>query len=382
MGADHDMRAVMATLPVPDLDGEPFARAPELTDASVAIVTTAGLHTADDEKFGLLDPAFRVLPHGRGDLRMSHNSQNFDRSGIMLDRNVAYPVDRLDELAASGVIGRVSPSHFSFMGAQQDLSTILQDTGPLVAKLLRDQDTDVVLLTPVSPLCTRTVCALAYVFESAGIATVSLVSMVEVATRMHPPRALYGDFPLGRPLGRPNDPEFQHRVLASAFGLLASAKQPTLITFPEVVVDEVDVPLSCPMPARLDASVPASVDEMRGLRRAFDRAADSGIRTALDPEDVEAALFAFERVVAGTPWVEAEIPDNPLTAALGIRSYYEQAAAGLSDHVPAARAAESWFAQTTASGALMREAMRVMRDQKAPQPFWFYLLPVSQHRRD
>ena len=149
MSADHDMRAVMATLPVPDLDGSPFAPAPALGEASVAIVTTAGLHTADDESFGLLDPASRVIPHGHPDLRMSHNSQNFDRSGVMLDRNVVFPVDRLDELAASGVIGRVSPSHFSFMGAQQDLSTILADTGPHVAKLLRDQGTDVVLLTPV-----------------------------------------------------------------------------------------------------------------------------------------------------------------------------------------------------------------------------------------
>ncbi|MEP6626102.1 MAG: glycine/sarcosine/betaine reductase selenoprotein B family protein [Acidimicrobiia bacterium] len=149
MGADHDMRATMATLPVPELDRVPFAVAPRLADASVAIVTTAGLHTAEDDRFGLLDPAFRVLPHGQSDLRMSHNSQNFDRSGIMLDRNVVYPVDRLDELATAGVIGRVSPNHFSFMGAQQDLSTILSDTGPQVAKLLRDQGTDVVLLTPV-----------------------------------------------------------------------------------------------------------------------------------------------------------------------------------------------------------------------------------------
>ena len=61
MSADHDMRAVMATLPVPDLDGSPFAPAPALGEASVAIVTTAGLHTADDESFGLLDPAFRVI---------------------------------------------------------------------------------------------------------------------------------------------------------------------------------------------------------------------------------------------------------------------------------------------------------------------------------
>ena len=149
MGADQDMRALMAELPVPDLDAMPFTAAPELADASVAIVTTAGLHLAEEESFGLLDPAFRVLPHGAGNVCMSHNSQNFDRSGIMLDRNVAYPVDRLDELAARGVIGKVAPTHLSFMGAQQDLTTILLDTGPRAAAMLREQGTDVVLLTPV-----------------------------------------------------------------------------------------------------------------------------------------------------------------------------------------------------------------------------------------
>ena len=140
---------MMATLGVPALDGNPFAAVPELSDANVAIVTTAGLHLADEESFGLLDPAFRVLPHGSANVRMSHNSQNFDRSGIMLDRNVVYPVDRLDELAARGAIGGVSPAHVSFMGAQQDLTTILLDTGPKAAALLREQGTDVVLLTPV-----------------------------------------------------------------------------------------------------------------------------------------------------------------------------------------------------------------------------------------
>jgi hypothetical protein len=214
--------------------------------------------------------------------------------------------------------------------------------------------------------------------ESAGIATVSLVSMREVAERMPIPRALYCEFPLGRPLGRPCDPEFQHAVLRAAFALL-DATGPTLVTYPEVVTDEVDVPLACPMPARLDASLPPAVAELRGLRDAFDRAA-GGIRAAVDPDVVEAALAGFVRVADGTPWDRAEIPDNPVTAALAIRGYYEQAAAGLSEHVPAARSAETWFAQQTEAGRTLHRAQQAMKDAGAPQPFWFYVLPVSQHR--
>jgi D-proline reductase (dithiol) PrdB len=149
MTADGDMRAVMATLPVPDLEGHPFVTPPALADASVAIVTTAGLHLDGEDTFGIFDASYRVLPHGRDDIVISHNSQNLDRSGMMLDRNVVFPVDRLDELAAQGTIGSVAPTHLSFMGAQQDLATILADTGRRAAHHLREQGTDIALLTPV-----------------------------------------------------------------------------------------------------------------------------------------------------------------------------------------------------------------------------------------
>jgi D-proline reductase (dithiol) PrdB len=78
-------------------------------------------------------------------------SPNWDRSGLAADLNVVLPHDRLVELAADGVIGAVAPRHYSFMGAQREatMSTIRLDTGPQVAKLLRQDGVDVVLLTPV-----------------------------------------------------------------------------------------------------------------------------------------------------------------------------------------------------------------------------------------
>ena len=34
-----------------------------------------------------------------------------------------------------------------------------------------------------------------------------------------PPRALWLNFPMGRPLGKPNNPEFQKKVIRTAFDL-------------------------------------------------------------------------------------------------------------------------------------------------------------------
>ena len=54
-------------------------------------------------------------------------------------------------MAAEGKIGSVSDTHISFMGAQPDhtLETIRLDTGPAAAKVLLEEEVDVVLLTPV-----------------------------------------------------------------------------------------------------------------------------------------------------------------------------------------------------------------------------------------
>ena len=56
---------------------------------------------------------------------------------------------------------------------------------------------------------------LSHVFEAAGIATATIVSNRQQAEGITPPRALYCEFPLGRPLGRPRDPAYQRRGIGT-----------------------------------------------------------------------------------------------------------------------------------------------------------------------
>ena len=69
--------------------------------------------------------------------------------GFAADINTVFPIDRLNELAESGRIGRVSETHLSYAGNQFDLSGVRLDSGPAGAKLLRERGVDIVLLTPV-----------------------------------------------------------------------------------------------------------------------------------------------------------------------------------------------------------------------------------------
>ncbi|HEY7833860.1 MAG TPA: hypothetical protein VIG30_09845 [Ktedonobacterales bacterium] len=226
---------------------------------------------------------------------------------------------------------------------------------------------------------------LAHVFEAEGLSTVMIASMRSQVERLHPPRALFCDFPLGRPLGKPGDPAFQRRVLDAAFALLGANAGPVLATFPEVISDQAEEALACDLPPRFDPSLPPAVDEAKGLRAAYERQRAATGRTlvgrgVVDATQVPDAVLAFVRIAGGEPWEEVwrqtGYTADPPQVQSDVRAYYEEAAAALADHVPAARAAESWFYHHTAAGAVMRQAQHALRE--AGYRWWYFFLPATQ----
>ena len=150
MRADADVRSTVNDLPAPELDPVATSLTTPLSECRLAIVTTAGLKPGGEVELWMMgNQTYQELPDGAHDLQLSHFSPNFDRTGIIQDLNVVYPADRLREMADAGEIGSVNDRHFSFMGAQVEFSTIIQDTGPQVAERLVDDGVDVVLLTPI-----------------------------------------------------------------------------------------------------------------------------------------------------------------------------------------------------------------------------------------
>lgn len=208
-------------------------------------------------------------------------------------------------------------------------------------------------------MCTRTGGALAHVLEQQGLATVQLSSVRGQTERIKPPRALYCEFPFGRPLGKPADPAFQRRVILAAFELLKRPTGPVLEDFPERVSDATDAPLACSLPPALNTAEPAVIDEARALRSAYERQRRSSGRTSVglttDADGIPALLTAFLKIQAGDSPEAAGLGFDPHRAALDLRSYYEEAALALADHVPEARATESWFFRSTKAGQLLRD---------------------------
>ena len=224
-------------------------------------------------------------------------------------------------------------------------------------------------------------CALAHVFERAGLATIAISLVRGQAEDGRPPRALHVEFPLGRPLGRPGDPAFQQRVLDHAFALLPRTDTPVLVDFPDVIDDGAGEPLACHLPPRRDPSLHPAVDEALGLRAAYNRTAArtgrTGVFRTAGPDDIADVLSALVAIVAGSPWDSSPITDLG-AAALDVRAYYEEAALGLVDHVPAARQAESWLYRSTATGRLLIETRDALRAADAPRRHWAPFVPNGQ----
>ena len=150
------VRAFLKTYRWRRIDPVPWAplRKP-LSEANVAVVTTAGLVMPDQERFDDHvkggDSSVRVIPSEAdvSSLIDTHRSETFDHSGIREDPNLAFPLDRLHEMKRDGRIGRVNHRHLSFMGSITAPGRLIRDSAPEAAELLVADGVDVVLLVPV-----------------------------------------------------------------------------------------------------------------------------------------------------------------------------------------------------------------------------------------
>lgn len=229
---------------------------------------------------------------------------------------------------------------------------------------------------------------LAHIFEATGLATVAIAAIRGQIEKTAPPRALYAEFPLGRPLGKPHDPVYQRRVIDAAFELFDAPSGPVLVDFPDTIDDDSAQQLSCTIPPRFDPDLHPAIDEAIGVRPAYNRtvgrAGTTSVGRAGTADDMPAILEALVRIGEGTPHADAEVPGGDvLAAAMDVRSYYEEVAQSLADHVPGARQVDTWIYNETAAGEVIHAAQKALHDTEGvPRPVWYYLMPMMHSRID
>ena len=154
--------------------------------------------------------------------------------------------------------------------------------------------------------------------ESRGIATVVIGLVRPHMERTKPPRGLWVPFPLGRPLGEPEDAMFQRRVLMAALALLERRDGPLLLVdFPDDAPSRSDAPAWSPhvvlpprpdsLPGNMEAWIAALATELAAIQPHWKAAQHRFGRTTVGNSRLAPTQWApfAARFLAG------EIPESP-----------------------------------------------------------------------
>lgn len=135
-------------------DMAPFVRLRRpLSACRLALITTGGVHLRDQPPFDMGDsrgdPSFRAIPPGTLPELLTITHDYYDHRDAERDLNILFPLGHGRELATRGAIGRLGTC-YGFMGHIEPphVETLVRHTAPEVARRLRQEQIDAVLLTP------------------------------------------------------------------------------------------------------------------------------------------------------------------------------------------------------------------------------------------
>ena len=178
---------------------------------------------------------------------------------------------------------------------------------------------------------------LGHFLEDEGLPTVQISLIREHREIMRPPRALWVPFVLGRPLGQPDDPAFQKRVLRAALALLEAPAGPVLEDYPEEAEGELDMtgwvcPVAFPKAAAEQSLAEALRRELQELKTWYDMGLERRGRTAVGGSELGLDEIADLLVVLA----DGKLPENPRPelklgetvrlAAEDLKAFYQEAA--------------------------------------------------------
>ena len=143
-------------------DGYPWVKNPEapftplskpVSECRITLVGSAGLYLPGQERFTdeevTGDSTFREIPRGSDLSTTGIAHTHYDHRYAEEDRNSVYPLDVLEELAEEGAIGGLTDTHYCFSGYNTDAAQVAEVSGPEVARRIKAEGADAVLLVPI-----------------------------------------------------------------------------------------------------------------------------------------------------------------------------------------------------------------------------------------
>lgn len=198
-----------------------------LKDMKVAIASAAGIHLKSQERFNIAgDFSFREIPSAskEDDLMVTHGG--YDNGDVNKDINCMFPITRMKELKAEGFIGDVAPVFIGFMGGGGNQEKFKNETGPAVAKVLKNEGVDAVVLTAGWGTCHRSAVLVQRAIEESGIPTIIIAALPPVVKQTGTPRAVAPLVPMGANAGEPNNKQMQTEILKATLNQLIAIDSP------------------------------------------------------------------------------------------------------------------------------------------------------------
>ncbi len=131
----------------------PLARlATPLAAARLTFVSSAGVQPRGSLPFDVVHPvgdySFRTVPATAAPAELEIHQLKYPTDGAHRDLNVIFPIERLRELAAEGVVGGLTPHLFSFIGYNMDPERLERTLAEDIAAAVVADGAEAALLAP------------------------------------------------------------------------------------------------------------------------------------------------------------------------------------------------------------------------------------------
>ena len=134
-----------------DIPWAPYTGQP--SEQTFLLVTSGGLYLKDSQPaFDTTsihgDPSIREIPKTVRQEQIGIAHAQYDHSLAEQDINIIFPIHRLIEMEAEGVIGKLVDTHYSYSYVN-DVAPLVEGVVPKMISRLKADGVDVVLLVPV-----------------------------------------------------------------------------------------------------------------------------------------------------------------------------------------------------------------------------------------
>jgi len=123
-----------------------------LAECRLAFISTAGVQPRGTMPFDTVHPVgdytFRRVPSAARVEELEIHQLKYPTAGANRDLNVIFPIERLRELAAEGVIGGLTGHFYSFIGYNMDPERLERTLAEDIAAAVAEEGADIALAAP------------------------------------------------------------------------------------------------------------------------------------------------------------------------------------------------------------------------------------------